>query len=145
MPLVSGVLSLFLMKFGLSFSLNNLLRIKVNLGFQHPLYSKDSYGMPHIDSLSNKWVMIYYINDSDGDTVLFNQKLSFEKEMDENGFEREKRIGVDNYTILKRIQPKQGRILLIRGDQYHAGSPPIKSLTRGVINYVFSINHNFLL
>ena len=39
----------------------------------------DAHQTPHVDTNSNHWVMIYYVNDSDGDTFLFdNNDVSIE-------------------------------------------------------------------
>lgn len=142
--LVSSVLSLLLIKFGLSFSFYDLERIKVNFGLRQPLYPKDSHGPPHVDG-GSKWTMIYYINDSDGDTILFNENVSFFNQYEDSGYIDYGRLVPKEYTILTRVQPKQGRILLFKGDQYHAGNPPIKNLSRGIINYCFNTNYNFLV
>lgn len=141
--LVTSVLSLFLIKFGLSFSFNDLVRIKVNFGLNQPFYPKDSFGPPHVDG-DIKWTMIYYINDSDGDTILFNENVEFFNGYDDYGMIDYSKKVPKEYTILTRVQPKQGRILLFRGDQYHAGTPPTKNLSRTIINYCFNANYNFL-
>lgn len=61
------------------------------------------------------WTAIYYVNDSDGNTVIFNNRLK----------------------ARKVIEPKKGRIVLFHGHHFHAGQPPIKSSKRVVINYNF--------
>ena len=59
--------------------------------------------------------IIYFVNDSDGDTFIFDgDPLSL--------------------TIKQRITPKANSILIFDGDFYHASSNPIKSNRRIVIN-----------
>ena len=61
--------------------------------------------------------MLYYVCDSDGDTIIFNEKEKSEK-----------------YTVQKRVTPKQGRVVLFDGDFYHTAEQPIDNI-RCVVNY----------
>ena len=72
---------------------------------------------PHIDIVDDHFVMLYYVCDSDGDTIIYN--------------EQEKS---DNYTIQKRITPKQGRVALFDGSYYHTAEQPLNNI-RCVVNY----------
>ena len=72
---------------------------------------------PHIDIVDDHFVMLYYVCDSDGDTIIYN--------------EQEKS---DNYTIQKRITPKQGRVVLFDGSYYHTAEQPLNNI-RCVVNY----------
>ena len=38
--------------------------------------STRDYHLPHIDSEYPHWIAIYYVNDSDGDTHIFEEKTS---------------------------------------------------------------------
>ena len=67
--------------------------------------------------------LIYYINDSDGDTIFFNKKL---KE-------------------IKRVTPKKNTAVLFDSNILHCGCNPIKSSMRGVINFIFKDNENNFL
>ena len=75
---------------------------------------KDS---PHVDIEDDHFVMLYYVCDSDGDTIIFNEKEKSEK-----------------YTIQKRVTPKQGRVVLFDGAFYHTAEQPIDNI-RCVVNY----------
>ena len=70
----------------------------------------------HIDLSTPHFVLIYYINDSDGDTTLFKD---------------------DKKTEIKRIKPKKGRVAFFDGSIYHCSSTPVKS-TRAIINFDFT-------
>lgn len=64
---------------------------------------------------------LYYVNDTDGDTIFFNQ---------------------DKTTIIKKVAPKKGRVVIFDGSICHSSSTPTKNV-RSVINFNFSINkHN---
>ena len=97
-----------------------ILRAKTNLQFQYNNTTENSYCAPHIDLLESHHVLIYYVNDSDGDTFLFDK----------------------NKKIVNRISPKKGRILFFNGDILHASSLPIKSKYRSVINFDIKILYN---
>lgn len=110
--------------------IDNMLRIKANLQTRAPKSAKDTYNFPHIDlniPTSNEvTTFLYYVNDSDGDTYFFKEKF---KEM------RGHPKNLDNLTIIKKVTPKKGRVVMFRGDILHAGSHPIEYDTRMVVNY----------
>lgn len=90
------------------------------------------YGSVHVDShLSNSYkVCLYYVNDSDGDTILFKERsTNTTSEQIKNGL----------YEEHFRIQPKRGRFVIFDGDVYHCGSKPTKDV-RLVINYNVFLN-----
>ena len=74
---------------------------------------------PHIDLDEGEEhiVVLYYVIDSDGDTVIYN--------------ERKKSL---TYTEKQRVTPKQGRVVIFEGGQYHTAAQPTKG-TRCIVNY----------
>ena len=105
---------------------DKIVRIKANYKTQCRSGTEDMHTTPHIDMRLQQdgspdgfrvefphTVIIYYVNDSDGDTFLFNS----------------------NGTEMTRVEPKKGRFLIFDGQIYHAGSFPIHHLDRIVINY----------
>ena len=102
-----------------------LHRAKCNLVPQDISYGADQYHPPHIDSKDvndNTYTLVYYVNDSDGDTFLFNEKFGDEFE---------------DLTIAHRQTPKEGSALLFKSTNYHASSSPVNTKSRVVINIVF--------
>tara|TARA_R100000458_G_C8255387_1_gene231567 strand:+ start:42 stop:611 length:570 start_codon:yes stop_codon:yes gene_type:complete len=89
-----------------------LLRMKVNLLFNTKKPTVNNF---HLDSAddNNYMSLIYYINDSDGDTLLYK-----------NG-------------KLIRVTPEAGKVLLFDGNIYHASSNPVKTKLRKVVNINF--------
>ena len=84
--------------------------------------TKEDVDDAHIDIVTDGesapyFVMLYYVCDSDGDTIIYN--------------EREKS---ESYTIKKRVTPKQGRVVLFDGGFYHTAEQPNKD-KRCIINY----------
>ena len=95
-----------------------IYRAKANLQTQFTDNNESYHNTPHVD-LTNKdgsiephKVALYYVNDSDGATILFNDKLD----------------------IIRRVKPKKGRMLLFDGNTLHTSSHPTKSDYRMCIN-----------
>tara|TARA_R100000808_G_C2080651_1_gene104632 strand:+ start:46 stop:657 length:612 start_codon:yes stop_codon:yes gene_type:complete len=112
----------------MNFQLSKLYRIRGRMSLRHP-GNEHTYTGPHIDygMPENYYSMIYYVNNSDGDTVIFDKR--YECDID----------GKSPPKILHRIKPKKGTFLLFDGKMYHSGNFPIKADVRVVINYDFSI------
>jgi hypothetical protein len=89
-----------------------LLRMKINLLFNKKEKTVNNF---HLDDKYDQTfkTIIYYINDSDGDTVIYDNKK------------------------LIRIKPEAGKVLLFDGDLYHASSSPVKTKLRKVVNINF--------
>ena len=88
---------------------------------QFPLKNIDTsiVDTPHIDidEGDEHIVVLYYVIDSDGDTVIYNERT-------------ESLI----YTEKQRVTPKQGRVVIFEGGQYHTAEQPTKG-TRCIVNY----------
>ena len=98
---------------------------KCNLIPQDSFYGLHEYHPPHIDSKDvndNTYTLVYYVNDSDGDTFVFNEKYGDE---------------FTDLTIAHRQTPKEGCVLLFKSSNYHASSSPINTKSRVVITIVF--------
>ena len=93
-------------------------RAKANLQHQVTGNKKEYYNTPHVDEPTLKhWVCIYYLNDSDGDTLFFDN----EKDL----------------NIIHSVSPKKGRFLFFKGNILHTGKHPIDTNVRIVINMDF--------
>ena len=100
------------------------LRLKFNLLLNHSLVDEDTYNTPHIDSRRpNSYSMNYYVNDSDGDTVIFNEMVG-----------QDKRERPEKLTIKRRIAPRKNRMVVFDGSYLHASTNPVKSEKRVVLN-----------
>lgn len=103
-----------------NFRTERLLRVKANLLVRAAASSRPF--SPHVDVPFPHWVMIYYVNDSDGDTVIFDKTYP----------DRE------NAAVLRSISPKKGRAIMFDGRHYHSGACPTRHDTRIVFNYDFA-------
>lgn len=70
---------------------------------------------PHVDGRNPHWVCLYYINNSDGDTIFYKD---------------------DKTTEIKRVTPKKGRVAFFDGSIYHSAGIPQKN-HRAVLNFCF--------
>ncbi len=100
--------------------IKNILRIKINCLTRDGTESK--YNPPHVDVTQPGFLsLIYYVNDSDGDTVIFDKSH---------------KDGHNNLTPIGRITPKKGTATLIPSDIFHSSSCPINTLRRMVVNII---------
>ena len=86
---------------------------------QFPLNLKDrSVDTPHIDIHDRKHIVaLYYVCDSDGDTIIYNERKPSK-----------------SYTIKQRVTPKQGRMVIFDGSLMHTAEQPINNV-RCIVNY----------
>ena len=105
----------------------NIIRCKANLKHQVPELYLDKFNPPHIDAKFKHWVLIYYINNSDGDTIIFNEQYN-------------PNTVTSNFSIDQKISPKQGRLIFFPGHKFHSANFPIKSPTRLILNNVLEIS-----
>jgi len=107
-------------------NLNGVHRLKFNILLQNPTAPETHYNIAHHDTVKPKsYSAVYYINDSDGDTFLFNEVVT-----DEN-------VLPERLTVAERITPKKNRLLIFESNRYHASSNPRISDSRFVINTIF--------
>ena len=106
-------------------SVDTLLRIKLNLNYAHKTVTQEQYSIPHVDfvSMENLTTLIYYVNDNDGDTVIFNEKRTTGDLPD-----------VKTLTVKQTVTPKKGRFVMFDGSLLHAGNFPSGESPRIVVN-----------
>jgi hypothetical protein len=106
------------------FKINHpLMRLKINMNINRRSDTTD-FTDPHVDDQRPHLVALYYVNTCDGDTVIFDQKCTDQFE---------------EFTVMKRVTPKKGRVALFHGHQYHASSTPKISDFRTVVNVTFDL------
>ena len=121
-----------------------LMKVKTNLLFPTNLNINDnSCHIPHVDvHLDGCETILYYINDSDGDTFLFDEFVDphFDKKFGGTHYkyENDKAIAPNKMTLNRRITPKKGTAIIFDSNRYHASSSPKNTDRRFVINFVFS-------
>ena len=108
-----------LRKAAIKFNMKHVDVLQGRSFLQFPLNLKDqTVDTPHVDVHHLKHlVVLYYVCDSDGDTIIYN--------------EREEK---NSYTIKHKITPKQGRVVLFDGLLMHTAEQP-KNNVRCIVNY----------
>lgn len=107
------------------------LRIRIRRSFPVPGHSLTKYNRPHIDlpEIIPFTTLVYYTEDSDGDTVLFKEEYY-------PGLDPDK-VDVCSLTETDRFVPKKGAGLVFNGYRYHAGNNPVNFKKRTIINFDF--------
>ena len=98
-------------------SLKDLIRIRLGLITRVP---HEVIHAPHKDHNEPHTTALYYLNDADGDTVVYN-----ETEMS------------DSYTVKEKLTPKANTWHQFDGNHYHSSAAPINTEKRIVITYNF--------
>ena len=102
-------------------------RIKINRLQKIPKEYKQKYNTPHTDFpdvFTNHYSMIYYCNDSDGFTYIFNEF--------HNPLKVPKKL-----TINQKVKPRKGRVVIFESNRWHSSSNPIVTDQRVIINFIF--------
>lgn len=92
------------------FKIKELLRVRAGmlLNTKYALHSLSyKYNTPHIDYDFDHYTAVYYVNECDGDTVVFREIEPAEK-----------------FYPLHKCTPNQGKFLLFNGRHYHASTCP---------------------
>lgn len=95
---------------------------------QLPLDSKfiKEHNGIHLDLPQDHYACVYYVNNSDGDTILYEQTRY-------NTAPGSQRVETVEH---KRVTPKKGRIVIFDGARYHCSSQP-RNGYRCIINFDF--------
>jgi len=113
-----------------NYTIDNLIEARSFL--QLPL-NKDFIGTgvdtPHLDRTTPHTVFLYYVNNSDGHTIIYNYKS---KNKDDIPY-------AEDVKILKKVKPKQGRVVVFDGLHWHTAEQPTKDV-RCIINFNISTN-----
>jgi hypothetical protein len=113
-----------------------VIRMKVNMTL--PIPDTTLVNGIHIDTLNpNTIVAILYVNESDGDTVIYDHKR-IEGGPEENYSYIQNLIASNSIIIKDQITPKKNRLVLFSGDHFHEGKMPTMSKNRVALNIVVS-------
>ena len=109
-----------------------LIHIKANMLLRDENYPPNHFHPPHADvNKDNSFLsMLYYINDSDGDTFFFNKTHDSMPDF---------RNRVDELKVVRKVTPKANMVVLFDSAILHASSSPIETDRRLVINGVFEL------
>ena len=95
--------------------------MKANMVMQDATVGVDDHHFPHPDLKTPAETLLYYANDADGDTFLFEERDFTDEPL----------------KLAHRISPKKNRAILFRSDRLHAGASPRAAKYRTVVNVLF--------
>jgi len=101
--------------------------IEIRSFLQLPLnedYIGKGVDTPHLDRTEPHLVFLYYVSNSDGDTVIYNYKSKSSNDIPY----------FEDIKESKRIKPKQGRVVVFDGLYWHTAEQPTKDV-RCIINF----------
>jgi hypothetical protein len=107
MGIAVKMLDMFSEKSGIKFS--KIVRAQANF-IEEKKMAKPS--APHTDYADPHYVMLVYLNDSDGDTVFYTEDL----------------------IETQRVSPKSGRFVVFDGSIIHSATPPVETKNRIVFS-----------
>lgn len=109
--------------------IKSLNRAKANFIYNpNPNTAEDLVQTPHVDwAQPNQCVsLLYYVNDCDGDTILYNETYDdMKKELP--------------LTERVRFTPKKGDAILFKSDIFHVAELPVLKDKRHIINFVIEL------
>ena len=94
-------------------------------------YTGEDVDTPHLDRFEPHLVFLYYVCNSDGDTIIYNYKSK-----DKNDIPY-----AEDVEELKRVTPKQGRVVVFDGLHWHTAEQPTKDV-RCIINFNIANGNN---
>lgn len=102
--------------------IEKLLRIRI--GFLTPRADFNfKHNTPHVDFLYPHYTACYYINDSDGDTIMFDQTIS-DMGLDINSQVLLNYSATTTFTESARCGPQKGTAFIMDGRHFHASTSP---------------------
>jgi hypothetical protein len=109
---------------------NRLLRIR--LGLYPRMTLEAAHHHPHVDFYQPHQNAIYYVNDADGDTAIFNESFDDVSQAMLPAYAAE-----EKFTLARRVTPKRGKMIGFDGKQYHASMHPTRASHRIAIAFAF--------
>ena len=100
---------------------------------------KICHNLPHTDHDQDHYSALYYLHDSSGDTVFYNQ---YDDVRDGTIPERWHKAQTQEYTECMRQTPKANTLFAFDGHQFHASSNPTDNKFRIILNLNFHANHD---
>lgn len=97
----------------------SILRARINLDFPRQIKSISPW---HLDYRFPHKSFLYYVNDSDGDTLIYQERLGTEAE---------------DRTIASVVKPQAGKAIAFDGLHYHSSGAPYDSDYRIAINICY--------
>lgn len=93
-------------------------------------------GGPHVDTNTPHMTALFYLNDSDGDTILYNEKYDPSKRLDQYAYYEQY---IKTPTVNKTVTPEENKMFWFDGLTYHSSNSPTKTSKRYIINVNYTL------
>jgi hypothetical protein len=103
----------------INFKLEKISRCIAGIQGVQVIREKNKVCNIHINQETPHLVLLYYVNDADGETILYDKTIDDIQDEDEVYLDEKCK-----FNVASKITPKQGRILLFDGRTYHSASSP---------------------
>ena len=98
---------------------------------QFPIITDGTLDPAHVDLHIPHTVVLYYINDSDAQTIIYNKK--------DDGYGDDYIYDTESLEVLEKVTPKKGRVVVFDGRYYHTAEQPTKGM-RCILNTNLILN-----
>ncbi len=106
----------------------NLMSFQAVRVLKQPQYPINKHSIPHCDwSDTTCKTILFYLDDSDGNTIFFNEPIC------KNFYDD---INTRKFTIFQQNTPKRNSALVFDSNLLHAARPPIKYESRSILNII---------
>ena len=112
---------------------NNFLRFR--LALQTPIGGR-YINSAHVDDITPHKTAIFYLNNSDGNTILYNETYDPTSNLHSQNYRDT--VLKNHLTQIKEVEPIENRLLMFDGLRYHASQRPVNHSYRVILN----INYN---
>jgi len=109
--------------------LNEIVRLRIVL---NTASDKNYLNGAHVDLDHRHRTALLYLNDSDGSTILYNEKFDPTDDYSDSKLYMEKKL--PNFTIQSEVEPKRNRLFIFNGLNYHSGTTPTTVARRVLLN-----------
>lgn len=110
---------------------DKFLRIRIGL---IPCTENTIVHLPHIDFSFPHKTGLLYLNTTDGDTIVYDEKYDLKN----NKTEFDQYVRSKKNKILQCISPEENRIAIFDGLHYHSSSSPTRCNKRAVITFNYA-------
>jgi len=119
----------------LNFKIGKIHRAR--FGLLEPKPQGKYINVPHIDYEMKHFTALLYLNNSDGETIIYNEKYNINSNTDGVNYYDE--ILKKTVTIKTKIECKENRFIMFDGFHYHSSTCPTNVNRRIVLNFNFEI------
>jgi len=115
-------------------NIDKIIRIRLGL---HTISPKKFIGGPHVDQEMEHQTALIYLDDSDGNTVIYNQQ--YDPRSGQGLYEYYQKTLRGQLSVDTEITPYANKMIWFNGLQYHSSSNPTNTRIRRTININYTI------